>query len=307
MTLVSRESAILERWRAFWFEEIPPYNYALLRIFIGAVGAATIIGAWNPAFWQLSGIVAPGGAGPWGWLTAHGFGDSAGFALRWALLLGFLCLALGLWTPNISVAIFLGSGAMVWWNPVPYSGAQQLLHNLTFPFVFADSGAVWSLDAWLRRRGGQATVARTQPIWPLRLWQVQLAMMYLSAALWKMGNPDWRSGAALYYVLNNPTYQRFPGVLPSWMFGGTVALSHLTIVWEAAFPVLVWFRRTRPAMLLIGLALHLGMWTTLEVGAFMPTVLVAYLAFLDPWQTERRVRRWLPSARAVVPSGSPGR
>ena len=46
---------LVERWRRFWFEEIPPHSYALIRILIGVVGALTIIGAWNPAFWQVDG------------------------------------------------------------------------------------------------------------------------------------------------------------------------------------------------------------------------------------------------------------
>jgi vitamin K-dependent gamma-carboxylase-like protein len=291
----------LERWRAFWFDEIPPYSYALLRIVLGAVGAVTIVGAWNPAFWQLSGIIhLTGGWGLTPWFISHGLGDIVGLVLRWALLVGFVCLAVGLWTPVASLGMFLGSGGMIWWNVVPFSGAQQLLHNLTFPLVLADCGAVWSVDAWLRARRGHDERVDTQPIWPLRLWQFQLALMYFSAALWKFGNPDWRSGTALYYVLNNPTYQRFPGVTPTWMFGATVALTYLTLAWELAFPFLVWFRRLRPAMLLIGVALHLGMWTTIEVGAFTPTVLAAYIAFLDPWRTESRLR-WLfkPKVAAV--------
>jgi len=283
-----------ERWREFWFEEIPPHSYAALRILIGTVGAITIIGAWNPAFWKLSGIMAS--TGDWRsspWLAAHGVGDIAGPALRWSLLFGFLCLAAGIRTQAVAILMFFGSTGMIWWNSYPFSGAQQLLHNLTFPLLFAESGIVWSIDALLRARRGGDTRTDTQPVWPLRLWQYQLAIMYLAAALWKMGNPDWRSGTALHYVLNNLTFQRFPGVVPSSMFGATVALTYLTLAWELAFPVLVWFRRTRTVMLLIGLALHLGMWATLEVGAFMPTVLVAYVAFLDPHRTEARVQRWL--------------
>jgi hypothetical protein len=187
---------------------------------------------------------------------------------------------------------------MIWWNSFPLSGAQQLLHNLAFPLVFMNSGAVWSVDALLRaRRNGNAR-APGEAIWPLRLVQFQLALMYLSAGLWKMGNPDWRSGVALYYVLNNPVYRRVPGDVPSALFGALVALNYLTLFWELAFPILVWFRRTRLVMLLTGIALHLGMLTTMEVGAFMPTVLVAYVAFLDPWRTESRVTRWLRFARA---------
>lgn len=238
--------------------------------------------------------MSPAGAWhSWPWLTAHGLalGDIVGLSLRWMLLVGFVALALGIQTPIVALSIFLGSAGMIWWNSTPFSGAQQLLHNITFPLVFVDSGSVWSVDALRRTRHDREIPVHAEPIWPLRLWQYQLAMVYLSAALWKMANPDWRAGFALHYVLNNPVYQRIPGVVPHALFWPTVFLTYLTLAWELAFPVLVWFRRTRPAMLLIGLALHLGMWVTMEVGAFMPTVLIAYVAFLDPWRTEPRVRR----------------
>jgi hypothetical protein len=88
-------------------------------------------------------------------------------------------------------------------------------------------------------------------------------------------------------VLNDQLYQRIPGDLPEVFFGATVALTYLTLVWELTFPLLVCFRATRPVCAGDWLLLHLGMWVTLEVGAFMPTVLIAYVAFLDPCQTER--------------------
>jgi hypothetical protein len=296
-------SSLLDRlapgWTRFWFEEIPPHSYAVFRILVGVVGAVTVVGAWNPAFWQLSGIVPSyGGWRLWPWLTAHGIGDVAGLTLRWVLLIGYVCLALGIRTWTAALAMFLGSAGMIWWNSFPLSGAQQLLHNLTFPLVFVDSGSVWSVDALLRARRNGSRRAPKEPIWPLRLLQFQLALMYFSAGLWKMGNPDWRSGDALHYVLNNPVFQRVPGVVPPALYGATVALTYLTVFWELTFPVLVWFRRSRPLMLLVGVALHLGMLATLELGAFTPTVLIAYVSFLDPWRTERRVNRLFGLARA---------
>ena len=239
------QSSVVERWRRFWFDEIPPHSYALIRILIGVVGAMTIIGAWNPAFWQVDGIMPPAAAShSWPWLAAHGLGDIVGLGLRWAVLAGFVALALGIQTQFVAIGIFLGSAAMFWWNPAPFSGGQQLLHNITFPLVFVDSGAVWSVDALQRARRDREVPARPEPIWPLRLWQYQLALLYLAAGLWKMANPDWRSGLALHYVLNNPAYQRIPGVVPPALFGATVFLTYLTLAWELSFPVVVWFRRT---------------------------------------------------------------
>jgi hypothetical protein len=293
-------------WRNFWFTRIPPHTYALLRILTGVVGVLTMVGAWDAAFWDVNALVPASGAWHMGpWLNAHGLGSVFGLGLRWLLLIGYACLALGVSAPVMAPAMFLGSAAMIWWNWLPYSAAQEVLHHLIVPLIFVDSGAVWSVDAW-RRAQSAPDVQPFESIWPLRLLQYQVAILYLSAALWKMGNPDWRGGLALHYVLNDATYQRMPGVVPSGLFGVTVALTYLTLAWELAFPFLIWFRRTRPLMLLIGVCLHLGMWASMEVGAFTPTMLVAYVAFLDPWRTEQRIRRcltWTRGARHPVHAG----
>jgi hypothetical protein len=291
---VSLVGRVADVWKRFWFERIPPHSYALLRILIGLVGVATIIGAWNPAFWDVEGIVPLGGAlglGPW--LVAHGLGATAGIALRWTLLSLYACLFVGLGTDVVAPLVFLGSAVMLWWNGLPYSAAQELLRDMTLPLVFVESGTVWSIDSlMMRRRRGATYSPRDEPIWPLRLLQFQIVLLYLSTGLWKLANADWRAGHALQFVLNDPLYQRMPGELPPALLGGTVFLTYLTIAWELAFPVLVWIRRTRPVMLAIGVALHLGMWATLEVGAFTPTILTAYVAFLDPLRTGARVRRF---------------
>jgi hypothetical protein len=278
-------------WRRFWFTRIPPHSYALLRILVGLVGTLTILGAWNPSFWDPNDLVPRTAAWQLGpWLNAHGLARTFGLGLRWLLLLGYVSLALGLRSSLIAPVMYVGSVAMMRWNWLPFSAAQDLLRHLTLPLIFVDSGAVWSLDALLRARRTDGGPPPELSIWPLRLLQYQVAIVYLSAGLWKMGIPDWRAGVALHYVLNNPVYQRVPGVVPAGLFGATVALTYLTLAWELAFPFLIWFRRTRPLMLLIGVALHLGMWATIELGPFSPTMLVSYVAFLDPWRTEARMR-----------------
>jgi hypothetical protein len=253
------------------------------------IGIVTIAGAWDRAFWDVGGIMPADGAwhlGPW--LVAQGLGHTAGVAFRSCLLACYACMAVGVGTRVTVPATFLASCALVWWNWLPLSGAQALLHDLIFCVMFADSGAVWSFDAWRRTGRRGATPPALQPIWPLRLVQYQLSLLYLSTALWKLANPEWRSGLALHYVLNGATYRRTPWLLPAELFAGTVLLTYFTLFWELTFPVLIW-SRLRPVVLWCGVALHVGMWVTMEVGVFSPTILAAYVAFLDPWQTDARV------------------
>jgi HTTM domain len=299
---VSALRAASDRWRDFWFERVPPHTYALFCMALGLAGIVTVIGAWDPMFWSVTGL-APlpgGGLGIRQWLVDHDLGLAAGLGLRWLLLVGFVLLAAGVWSTATALVMFVLTSGMLWWNWYPFSGAQHLLHNLTIYLVFVDSGQVWSWDAWWARRRHMERPIQPEPMWPLRLLRYQVAMMYFAAGLWKLANPEWRAGTALHYVLNNNVFQRVPGEVPSELFPVTVLLTYITVGWELLFPFMLWFGATRWLALGLGVALHLGMWSTMEVGAFTPTVLAAYVAFLDPHRTEQLVSRIVSRARRLT-------
>jgi hypothetical protein len=294
-------NGVSSAWREFWFAAIPPHSYALYRIAIGIAGVATVIGAWDPAFWRV-GDLAPlpqGGFGFQEWVAVNGWTDPAAVLVRGGLLLGYLCLLAGYQSVFTAVAMFIGSSAMLWWNYYPFSGAQHLLHNLILYLVFVDSGRVWSLDAWLARRRGTPLEPTPQPYWPLRLVRAQIAIMYFAAGFWKLGNPVWRGGDALHYILNSNVFQRMPGNVPAELYPVTVLLTYVTIFWELLFPFMLWWRPTRAFAVALGVALHIGMWSTIEIGSFSLTVLAGYTAFLNPYLMEARVARaaaWLRRA-----------
>lgn len=146
--------------------------------------------------------------------------------------------------------------------------------------------------------------ATTYPGWPLRLVQLQLAVMYLATAIWKTQGADWHHGTALYWALSDPRWQRFP---TEWLVGtGTGQAALQLATWgtlglEYALPVLLFWPRTRRLALALGVALHLGIQALMVVGLFTPAVLVGYLAFWDgrlalcyPWRNVWAARRSAP-------------
>ena len=187
--------------------------------------------------------------------------------------------------------MFLGSTGMIDGDSYSVFRREQAPWLLTFPLVFAESGAVWSIRC-IPARASRPGYAHVHPADLAAATLAVPARDYVSRC-----GPleDREPGLALRHRSSLRAEQSYFPTVPRR--GSLVdvrchrGIDLLTLAWELAFPVLVWFRRTRPAMLLIGLALHLGMWVTMEVGAFMPTVLIAYMAFLDPWRTEARVRR----------------
>jgi hypothetical protein len=283
----------LQAWERFWFQSIPPHSYALLRVAFGLAGCAGLVGLADlSTFWALDGFVPLDGPlePVKGWLLVHGLGGMTGRAL-WAASLGvFVCMTLGLWShatvPLSFAALFLQEN----WNHLPLSGTHLALRVFLFCLIWTDCAAVWSLDAWRARRKG-ILPAHGPPDWlaiaPLRLIRFQVALIYLSAGLWKLQSPRWRDGSAVHYVLNYNLYQRFPGTLPPWFDWFTTAATYGTLFWELAFAFMVLWGPTRRLALVTGVLIHLGMFVAMEVGLFHVIMLSGYLAFLDPFRIAR--------------------
>jgi HTTM domain len=284
--LNARWARFAKAWRQFWFAEIPPHLYALLRILLGTIGFLSLVGLRDIGlYWSLDGIVPPGDVN----LPLKALTRSAGLEqivpplLFLTPLLAFAAMAVGLWTGTSVTLALIFSLVQLSWNNLPLSGVQGLMHGLLFCLIWTDCGVVWSVDAWLERRRGKLPVTPPlQPIAPLRLMRYQVALLYLSSGLWKLLNPLWRDGSALYYVLNNNLYHRVPFfVPPEWQWVLT-ASTYLVLLWEIGFAFAVWYPPTRRIVIALGILIHLGMMTAIEIGPFSLVVLSAYWAFADP-------------------------
>ena len=281
-------------WQHFWFREIPPDVYALLRIGFGLIGLIALAGLTPVSmFWPIGSLSpVPGeGLGVRAQLLALGLGQVAGWCLFGGLVAAFTAMTVG-WRSRITVPIcFVGTVVQAHWNNLPLSAAHQVLIVLLFCLMWADTGTVRSLDRWLAVRRTPEHLATTQPIWPLRLLRAQVVLIYLGSGLWKLLDPAWRDGSAVHYVANNNVFHRLPYSIPldaAWLL--TVA-TFVTVVWELTFGLLVLHRWTRRVALLVGVVLHTGMWLLLELGPFSWLMMVSYVAFRDP---NRWIRRQSP-------------
>ena len=291
-------SGPIAAWRTFWFQDVPPHSLALLRIALGGLGAISVL-TLTPVegFWSTQGLapVPGGGLGIRRAIADSGFDLAVAWGLFLASLLAFTAAALGYRTATSVVAAFAASVGMTYWNPLPLNGGHYVSAGLLFLLMWTGSGEVLSVDAWLRRRSGDPGRGRVQPIWPLRLMRFQIAVIYLNSGLGKLYHPAWRDGSALHYVLHLNTFARFPQTLPpEWDWVATAG-TYVTLVWEVAFPFLLFQRLTRRLALLLGVLLHLGMALTMEVGLFSWVMLAGYIAFLDPYAVARRFTNYFAS------------
>jgi len=256
------------------------YSYAVLRILYGAIGCGFLLGLADVGkFWDPTGLV-PLASG--GWKAAaisSGWGVLAGRAVFAANVVAFLAMLVG-WRSREAVAVaFVTSTLQASWNPLPLSAAFQVMRSVLFCLIWADTGRVWSLDA----RARSAAMLRSSPsIIPLRVICVQIALVYLATGLWKLGSPEWQDGSALYYVLATNGFSRLP-TLPGLHFTTLLtSMTHLVLLWELAFPFMVLVPWARALALGLGVAFHLGMWLTMDLGPFPWVMLASYVAFIRP-------------------------
>jgi len=287
----------LSRWL---FEPVPPHLFALLRITWALLGLMGLAGVRDiDAFWEPGGLVAPVDTAAHHLATRLAI-NRAGTILFSLCVAAYVWMLLGVWTRGATLAAFAAAVIETNWNQLPLSGAYQAHRVLLFYLVWADCGQVWSVDAWLARKRGQEP--SWQPIWPLRCWRYQVALIYLISGVWKLQDVHWRDGAALHYVLSNVQFRRFPFSPPPWSAELLTAGTYVTLGWELLFPLLILWNPTRRLALLLGILLHLGMFVTIEIGPFSLVMIGSYLAFADPHtvpgvaeRTAARFRRRLTS------------
>jgi hypothetical protein len=157
---------------------------------------------------------------------------------------------------------------------------------------------------------------RTGTWWPVvhvlafPRWLVawQLVLMYCATGLQKL-SAYWVPGgesSALYYILQQPTWQRTDMSWVAWIYPLTQIGTTVTWFWEVLSPLwflaLVWSARPdrvgRVGRLANRIALrwwffaqgvlaHLIIWLTMEVGPFTFLSLAFYAAMVHPWEWER--------------------
>ena len=298
---------LFRAWDRFWFDRISPLPLAACRLATGLLGLACGLSLLPelPLWLGDAGLVSRETAAAmyprWQihlmlWLPP---GDSWVYLFWAAFMLASLALALGLFSRLSALLVFLTLLSMQHRNPVPFDGAERLLGMLCLYLTGSGAGADWSLDRWLRNHRSGNPLDRV-PAWPLRLIQVNLALLYLSSFLSKLPGSFWLDGTAVYYSSRIELLQRFQ--LP-YLFEHPVTVRLLTwgtLAIEGAFPVLVWLPRTRRAMLAAGVVFHLVMEYTMNIPLLQPAMLVCYVAFLKPEELDRSFKtasqtlgRWL--------------
>lgn len=243
-----------------------------------------------------------------------------------------VALALGYRTTTVTVVSWLLLFSLHNRNPMILNGGDVLFRLLLFWSIFLPLGERWSLDA-RRSDRDRSTVASLATVAVL----AQIVLMYVSNFVHKSRGEDWLNGDAVPYIM---TLDQFTVYLGPYLAGHTELLTAFTYVWlflMALSPFLLLLTGWPRAILATAfMGMHLGMFSTMQIGIFPLVVVGGLLLFYPPvvWDTavtladrrgvtdgiaaarERLLRRWptgltrgssgslptLPSVSAAAPS-----
>jgi hypothetical protein len=278
---------VLDAWNRFWFTPVEASTFVLFRLAFGlvAVGYTISLAPALFAFYSDDGILPaqPKYSGTLAWGLLGWFpSDGAVLLFYFLMLIGAVSLLVGFQTRLAALVFFVCLISFGRRNPWVLNSGDLLVQVLAFYMVFMPAGLAVSVDRWLKEpRRIWDFPARA--IWPLRLVQVQVSILYIAAVWAKVRGTTWNDGTAVSYAFRIEDISRFP--VPSFVTDSLVITNLLTfgtLAVELSIGILVWNRVLRPWVLLLGVGLHLGIDYAVRVGFFSYAVLVAYVAFVPP-------------------------
>ena len=222
-----------------------------------------------------------------------------------ALLAQIVALLAGWFARFQALCIFLWLTSFQHRNMLIWDAEDWVFRLLAFYLIFLPIGECYSLC----RRCRQHLTPVAIPVWPLRLVQIQMSLIYISNVWEKLNGSDWLDGTAIYYVSRlEDSFGRFP--VPSFLFQSMTAIHCMTwsvLVIECFIPIGLWFKETRRAALFLAVGFHLTTDYTMNLFLFHPIMLVSLLAFVDPTMPRRVLGRWRSSTAgsSASPDSSP--
>jgi Vitamin K-dependent gamma-carboxylase len=285
-----------DAWNRFFFAPQSPTPIALFRILYGVMVIATLILlrpdwlAWyGPHSWvTLSTMqkMEPGMRLNLFAVLPHT--NAAIEALFWIALASAILLTIGLLTRINTIIVFLCLASIDQRNLHILNGGDTFLRVAGFFLIFAPAGAAFSLDHLIRvRRGRKSAEIPPSSPWAQRMIQIEMALLYFVSFCWKIQGASWIHGTALYYVYHLDEIQRFP--VPQWLLTPVILKlgTWSALAMEFSLGILIWIKRLRYKILVLGLLFHLYLEYSLNIPMFQWDVLTAYVLFIDPADLDR--------------------
>jgi hypothetical protein len=211
-------------------------------------------------------------------------------------LIAIVCFTIGLFTRWSTIVVFLMLTTLDHRNPLILNGGDTYLRCCMFWMMFAPAGELLSLDHYLKQWWrGEKPAAEADPQrsrWVWRLLQLQLVAVYVQCFWSKTLGNTWLDGTALYYVLHEREYLRFPLPINIENIWVSKLLTWGTLVIEFSMWSLIWIKELRYYVLAAALMLHLGIEYTMNIPVFEQAMIASLILFVEPDHI-RRAGAWI--------------
>ncbi|HYB95638.1 MAG TPA: HTTM domain-containing protein [Vicinamibacterales bacterium] len=289
-------ATLADSWSAFFHAPVSPTTLSLFRIVFAAILLVNAGGLVR----DLRFLYGPDGALGDAY-RAGGFRTGRVNLLHyctgrmswvWALLaihaVAALLLLLGVHARMAAAVSFVTLTTLQSRNPLVTYGGDDVLRVMCFLLILTPSGESLSIDRF--RTAGTVIGDATVSAWSWRLMQIQVAVLYVKAALAKLAGASWYDGRAVLFATEARDFQRRR--LPVWArrHGWLRAGSWATVVTEFALGTLIWVREFRGATLAAGVVMHLILERYLNLYLFGAVMIACLMLFLDPASVERTLR-----------------
>ena len=310
---------VISAWDQFWFAAVDPATLATIRLCTGlmllythVVWSLDLSSFFGPQGWINTDLLqqtwgSQGGSNHYFW--SHFLAIDSVFLLWIAhgfALLIFILLTIGLFSRVAAVLAFLLTVSYMHRASGALFGLDQINVMLTLYLMIGPCGARFSVDAWWRATRQERDQASFKPLESIsaniaiRLIQIHMCVIYFFAGARKMLGASWWDGSAMWLSIANSEYQT---VDLTWMAGSPMVLAlltHVIVLFELSYCVLIWNRLTRPIVLLTAILMHLGIATCLGMATFGLAMLIGNIAFIAPHLILAIVRQ--SSAGALQPT-----
>lgn len=201
------------------------------------------------------------------------------------LLMGILCI----YPRVVSILIYFVCINLDNKAYVILDGGNNLMHLMLIYLIFMNpshgSPPAASPGFWKSLDNGFSNAA-------FLMARLQVVIVYLVSGLGKVAGELWQNGTALYYTLNVDEYTHpFAKNLVTQYPVLTVTGTYLTLLYQVAFPWLVWNRKLRPYLLTIGTLIHLQISFVMGLFMFGFAIAVAYLSFTTDNVAEKILKK----------------
>lgn len=185
----------------------------------------------------------------------------------------------GIYPKTSAVFIYFFTANLFLKGYLAFTGGEVLVNILLFYLIFIQKN---------RPKDGNKNEVSFSPLQNLVnntfYWiiLIQICMVYVYSVMYKLYDPFWLDGTALMYISRI-------SVFSSWgmetLFSENRILSqiatYLVLFYQAFFPILVWFKRTKTPLLMLGIAIHLGIAFGMGIFSFGIIMILCYILFLS--------------------------